>query len=200
MQVDPLPGAEARSDREHKPEPPPPGDMITIWKQHVAILQHFNELEMKVRNFALTLLLAVLGASAVALRERDPFNLFSIQTSLSTCLLLVGLIVWLLFYVMDRFWYHVYLKTAVEQTESWESEVRNAGYPLYLTGEISKESAGTVFGLSIDSARRVDCFYLVVAALLLFMAIGTHVTALNSQSEEPASGFVCPCRGTPPVP
>lgn len=42
---------------------------LDTWKQTVQVQQHFNDLELRIRNFAITLLLASLGAAGIAMKE-----------------------------------------------------------------------------------------------------------------------------------
>jgi FMN phosphatase YigB (HAD superfamily) len=45
--------------------------VLDLWKKTVDVQQHFNDLELRIRNYAVTLLVAVLGASAFAVTARD---------------------------------------------------------------------------------------------------------------------------------
>jgi hypothetical protein len=56
--------------------PPPPLDpkeraelYLEMWKQTVQVQMHFNDIEMKVRTAAITVLTFVLGGASLALRE-----------------------------------------------------------------------------------------------------------------------------------
>src|ERR1019366_5191697 len=43
--------------------------IVEIWKKTIDVQQHFNDLGMKVRNFGLTLLVGVLGGTALAVKD-----------------------------------------------------------------------------------------------------------------------------------
>jgi FMN phosphatase YigB (HAD superfamily) len=42
---------------------------LEAWKKTIDVQQHFNDIELRIRNFAITLLVAVLGATAFAMKE-----------------------------------------------------------------------------------------------------------------------------------
>lgn len=115
--------------------------LIEVWKQTVQVQQHFNDLGLRIRNLALTLLVAVFGAAALALRERIQIVVWGTQLSLASALLLVGLVGWLAFYFIDRFWYHKLLVGFVVHGEALE-------------GILAAELLGTLPGLTNDHFRR----------------------------------------------
>jgi hypothetical protein len=85
------------------------------WKKTVEVQQHFNDLELRIRNFAITFTAAVLGLVGWALKE-------GVDSFLPTGLLAIGTLGWVAFYLMDRHWYHRYLDAAVEhgrRIENW---------------------------------------------------------------------------------
>lgn len=43
--------------------------VIEVWKKTVDVQQHFNDLELRIRNFAISLLVAVVGAAALVTKE-----------------------------------------------------------------------------------------------------------------------------------
>ena len=73
--------------------------LIEVWKQTIQVQQHFNDIELRIRNYAITLLGAVFGVAAYAFKEHAP-------TGVIIGLLLGGLILSYAFYFMDRHWYH----------------------------------------------------------------------------------------------
>jgi hypothetical protein len=83
------------------------------WKKTVDVQQHFNDLELRVRNYAITFAAAVLGLVGWALKEgADSF--------LPAGLLAIGTLGWVAFYLMDRHWYHRFLDGAVAHGQSIE--------------------------------------------------------------------------------
>ena len=80
---------------------------LEAWKQAVAVQMHFNEMAMKLRAFALTLVAALVTAESL-----------STNTGVAT---VAALVVWLAFYLMDRFWYHCLLIGSVLYGRALES-------------------------------------------------------------------------------
>ena len=44
-------------------------DVVAVWQTSLEVQQHFNDLELQIRNFAITLLVAVMGGTAFTLKE-----------------------------------------------------------------------------------------------------------------------------------
>ncbi len=126
-QISPTPAQ--TSGREDPPaqtvEGEPPGkeyeQIIDIWKTSLEVQQHFNDLELQIRNFAVTLLVAVLGATAFALKEHYAISIFGSTFSLAVAICLAGVPGLLGFYFMDRHWYHRLLIGSVKQAISIEN-------------------------------------------------------------------------------
>src|SRR5436309_4916972 len=81
-------------------------DILELWKKTVDVQQHFNTIGMQIRNYALTLVAAGLGAAGFALKEgfhlRLPLTHSDVQ--LGACLVLVIAVVWVAFFFMDYVW------------------------------------------------------------------------------------------------
>jgi hypothetical protein len=159
------------------------------WKTTVDVQQHFNLIEMQIRNFAITTLTAVLGASALLHNEHQkaiseaitnskpaPSNMMFIlfgtmPISLPDIVLAGGILVWLAFYFMDRWWYHPLLIGAVRHAETIEKTLKDGGAFgaefIQLSTEISKASPLRLFGVEIHSTRKIDLFYGIVTILLI---------------------------------
>lgn len=148
-------------------EPLPAGldkkDLVDIWKKCVDVQMHFNGIELQIRNYAVTLLVAVIGAAAYALKENLNLKLFGGTFSMAAAILPAGILGWYAFYFMDRHWYHRLLLGSVFQTLRIEKAV---GPELQLSVAIGKESPIPIFGKKIHSTQKIDLFY---AAGLTFL-------------------------------
>lgn len=114
--------------------------IVEVWKKTVEVQQHFNDLELRIRNFALTLLVGVLGGTALALKEgRVPINLGGFQMSLASALMLAGFIGWFGFWLLDRHWYHRLLVGAVAHGKKIE-DAWSQVLPVGLTKTIEENS------------------------------------------------------------
>ena len=96
---------------------------IEIWKKIVDVQQHFNDLELRIRNFALVVTGAFLGLGGYAIKDAGIINAFGLEVSIAGSVVLSSAIFPLFaFYFMDRLWYHRLLDGAV--TVGIEAEVR----------------------------------------------------------------------------
>jgi hypothetical protein len=93
-----------------------PKDVVTAWAKSLDVQQHFNDLELRIRNFAISLLVAVMGRTALALKEQYTVQIGDQQVSLAIVILLAGILGWFAFYFMDRHWYHRLLIGSVKYT------------------------------------------------------------------------------------
>jgi hypothetical protein len=164
---------------------------IDLWKQTVEVQQHFNDLEWRIRGLALTAATFALGASAVAAKDGTKF--FGI--SLGSGVLVAGLILWLGFYFVDRYWYHPLLIGSVRHGEKLEDELQ-AYLPIAgLTKDITAAShikpprgLGRVAGKNPDktlrSEEKLRIFYWIGATTLI-LAAGFLQLAGCSSSNSP---------------
>jgi hypothetical protein len=77
---------------------------VEAWKTTVQVQQHFNDIEMKIRSLAITVLTAVLAAAAVAIKNGTKLDVSDHGVPLGSALLLVGAITWGLFFFVDKIW------------------------------------------------------------------------------------------------
>jgi hypothetical protein len=152
--------------------------VIEIWKATLETQQHFNNIEMTIRNYAVTVLVAVLGGAALALKEKIVVDIGPTHMSLSALVLVAGVIGWAGFYSMDRFWYHPLLIGSVRHGLRLEKRHGTRLPELALATTIRDEAAKQ----TIHTASRIDFFYLcgmllqgifAAAVLFSFPASGT---------------------------
>lgn len=150
---------------------------LEAWKKTIDVQQHFNDLELRIRNYAITVVVAIVGAVAFALKEHMYIRLGRVTTPLAAGLLFAGLLGWLAFYFMDRWWYHRLLYGAVKHGAFIEKRLARILPEIALTESIGRESPVSILGLTIRSTRKMDVFYLGIAALLVVMIIALHISA-----------------------
>ncbi len=90
-------------------------EKIQVWMKTIDVQMHFNNLEMKVRNFGLTAVGSLVAAAAFAYQDDEK--------KITTVLLVFSSIVWFAFYCMDRRWYHQLLLAAVESAKKLEDDI-----------------------------------------------------------------------------
>jgi hypothetical protein len=210
--------------------PNPPGNdierlklQVEIWKKVVQTQEHFNDLGLRIRNFAILLVAAFLGISGYALKEGILIPFFGLKLSLSGLIVLASLLPWKAFYLMDKFWYHRLLKGSVNAGIPIEKDLANNGLIAGLGENISRESQIApikkwwLFEWSnkpLRSDDRMDAFYaLVTRGILLLSAVlilfglfpggQTNVSTSEQPSttvvyQEPASVLPPPTEGVLP--
>ncbi len=159
---------------------------MTAWTTTIGVQKHFNDIELKIRNYAITVLVALLGAAAVALREGSRVEFSGVETSLATLLVGAALIAWLMFYFMDRIWYHQLLVGAVKHGQALEEVLRPDVPGIGLTGQIGESSPYKLLWLfKLHTRHKMAVFYGVVGAVLVALAVIAHNSA---GAEETALG------------
>jgi hypothetical protein len=136
--------------------------LLEAWKQTIDTQMRFNDIAMKIRAFALTLVAAVLTAEALV---SDPQGYYAV---------LGLLVVWIAFYLMDRWWYHYLLLGAVLHGSALEDRARELGLALpggrSLLGLTQRISALNREALGLNAKYKLDIYYgLVLLALLLIL-------------------------------
>lgn len=159
---------------------------VDVWKKTVDVQQHFNDLELRIRNFALTVLAAILGLAAYAVKEQLRGTVGGHVFSVAAALLFSAEFPWLAFYFMDRFWYHRLLYGAVDQGRFIEKRWSTALPELSLTDSIGKYSPVKLpFGKwKIHTPRKIDIFYCVGIVFLLLLSFLASRTASISAPVE----------------
>jgi len=159
--------------------------VIEIWKTSIDVQQHFNDLELRIRNFAVTLLVAIVGATAFSLKERYVVSAGGISFPLAAAVLCAGIIGWLAFYFMDMHWYHRLLIGSVKHTVRIEKERAATRPELGLSRSIGDESPWPLLGrFNIHSSEKITLFY---AAGLAVMSILTLMVLIATPSAVPES-------------
>lgn len=159
---------------------------LEMWKQTIAVQQHFNDISWRIRGLALTALTAALGVAAVAARDKSAIGLFDWDIQLSSSILFFGLILWISFYFVDQVWYHRLLIGAVKHGEALEEALRERLPEAGLTQSVSLNSPYRMkFGvgrfqtpeIKIHSSAKMRIFYLIGGITLLILAIALQAGA-----------------------
>jgi hypothetical protein len=166
--------------------------MLEAWKVTIQIQQHFNTIEMQIRNIAVTVLTAVVGAAALVYSQTQKVTAGTVPSSASApdysikvgCLrfssaemiVFGGIVAWVAFYFMDRWWYHMLLQGAVKHAESIEGEFGKlipGMNPMGLSSAIRQASHIRLFGKwNIGSNAKIHVFYgIVLLVLILIWAV-----------------------------
>lgn len=165
---------------------------IEVWKKIVDVQQHFNDLELRIRNFALIVTGAFLGLGGYAIKDGGFVNIGGHNISSAALIVGASLLPLVAFYLMDRLWYHRLLDGAVHAGISAESELNTLGVVVGLGAKISQTSPFILpfFKLKVHSRHKMDGFYglLGVAIFILTVTLALGVKpGNNTQVFNPAS-------------
>lgn len=173
---------------------------IKVWEKIVDVQMHFNELSLKVRGLAVAVLGAILTAAAFSLKDRLSVNIWDAEIPAAFPILLIALLTWIAFYVMDHLWYHRLLKGAVTEGLAVENLLSRDLKDTGLAHAIGRMSAITYslgfMKVKMNSDARLRLFYgsgvvliLVLAYLVMVVDVAPRRTATT-----PTVGTV---KGTP---
>jgi hypothetical protein len=158
------------------------------WKTAVGVQQHFNDIEMKIRALAITLLTAILGAAALAVRDGTVLHVAHTSFSLAAAIILIGFVAWVLFWFVDELWYHRLLMGSVLQGVQFEKALDGAGIAGFgLTEAIGKASPFKFLGWEVHSKHKIRLFYWVIGALLIVVAITLACSDVNPATPKPST-------------
>lgn len=148
---------------------------IDLYKQHVDVQMHFNDIEWKIRGLALTVATFSLGAAGLA--AKDATKVFGVP--LASMVLILGLILWYAFYFVDCAWYHPLLKGAVDKATDIESRIQEflplAGMTATITQRSEYKPPWFVQVLirkkTMHSGDKLNWFYVIGAVALVLASI-----------------------------
>jgi len=151
--------------------------LIEAWKTTIEVQRHFNEIEMRIRNVAITVLAAFLAAAGYTTKENLLIEVFGITVSLTTCVLMAAAICWMSFYRIDKH-YHRLLRGAVRHGESIEdSAPPEFGLTKAISDASRREIPARKLGpiklprLKLGSGTRIGAFYYTIFGILVVAAI-----------------------------
>lgn len=155
------------------PAPPLGTGQIEIWKKIVDVQQHFNDLELRIRNFALIVTGAFLGLGGYAIKDAGVVKLFGLEVSIAGLVVVSAIFPLAAFYFMDRLWYHRLLNGSVYAGIEAETALKDLGYKVDLGSKIKEHSPFKLWfsrERMIRSATKMDLFYAILAGSLLLVA------------------------------
>jgi hypothetical protein len=112
---------------------------LDVWKQTVDVQMHFNDICMKIRNLAITVLTAVIGFAAYSLKENIEIDFGNKHLPIGSFIAFGGLAGWIAFWAMDRHWYHNFLRAAGIHAGRVEDRWSKAFPELLLSSQLAVE-------------------------------------------------------------
>lgn len=173
--LDPAPISPSAPAAPQTPLQAPPlgAGQIEIWKKIVEVQQHFNDLELRIRNFALIVTGAFLGLGGYAIKDAGIVKLFGLEVSIAGLVVVSAIFPLTAFYFMDRLWYHRLLDGSVYAGIEAETALKDLGYKVDLGFKIKEHSPFKLWLTKekmIRSATKMDLFYAILAGSLLLVA------------------------------
>lgn len=147
------------------------GPQVEIWKKIVDVQQHFNDLELRIRNFALIVTGAFIGLGGYAIKDGGFAELFGIRVSVAGLVVFCSLLPLVAFYLMDRLWYHRLLEGSVKAAGPVEARLRELGLTVDLAAEITKASPFEIRGRKFHSKHKMDWFYGIIAFGIFLLSV-----------------------------
>lgn len=159
---------------------------IELWKTTIQTQQHFNDIQLRLRSFFITLYVAILTAAAYVIKEHANGPLGNWPISLASAILVLGLIMVAAFCYTD--WgYHQLLIGAVKHGHALEDALGEVVPDGGLTHAISKSSKESKFlGLiSTHSHSRLYWFYGSLFVVMALVAVAVNfVSAVGDTRAE----------------
>lgn len=157
---------------------------IEVWKKVVDVQQHFNDLELRIRNFALTVFTAIFAGIALLEREKIKVNLWDKDLHASSILCLIGVIVLSAFFYMDKYWYHNLLLGAVKQGEFIEKRYAN-DFPEIMLGHSIRKSSPHPFLWKWEISSKGKYWFFYSPLFLSLIILGLALSYNDFKSNKP---------------
>jgi hypothetical protein len=87
--------------------------VLEAWKTIVGVQMHFNDIGMRIRAMFVTILLALFASIGFLVDKKLSLELGVVKIQFATLVPLFGIFGTMLFYFVDRFWFHRLLKGSV---------------------------------------------------------------------------------------
>ena len=111
-----------------------------VWKTVVGVQMHFNDIGMRIRGLFVTILLALFASIGFLLDKQLSLAIGNFNIQFATLVPIFGVFVTMLFYFMDRYWFHRLLKGSVNHAIEIEKKYRDKLPELGLSDQIGRES------------------------------------------------------------
>jgi hypothetical protein len=114
--------------------------VVDIWKHAVGVQMHFNDMGMKIRTLYFTILAAAMGLVGVVQEKVIVIQSPPITVDLALFVVTTVIPISMLFYFLDKHWYHRLLLGAVNHCIFIETKYKDVLPEIALGAAISKES------------------------------------------------------------
>jgi hypothetical protein len=149
---------------------------LEVWDKVVDVQMHFNDLCLRIRSFAISILGVFLGSAAIAYRYAGDIEVLGYKFHTSAVFITISIVVWVCFYLMDRYWYHELLKGAVHHGLILEESLKDVIPKIGLAHSIRDQSNNS---LNMNAATKLNLFYgliLLVQIIALVVILSGFIT------------------------
>lgn len=150
--------------------PPPNPDnkeiVVEIWKHVVDTQKHFNDIEIKIRSYALTALTFFLASMGFLEKEGLGYQVGFINIPGAALLGIAGIAVIAAFHFMDYAWYHRFLDAAVNHGIEIEKKWADILPELSSADKIKKASPIMWRGKELKSKHKINIYYRIQYCVL----------------------------------
>ncbi len=155
---------------------------------------------MRIRNFAVTIVGVLIAAVGFTYQQGLETTFFGIRFAAGLGLIVAAVIVWFSFFLMDRYWYHIFLKGAVKHADKIEEQLKIRIPSINLGQTISDVSNSVrVFGITMDSDKRLTNFYLLGFVMLAVVFVSLVFATSNRPSLPAAQTATVPAQSVAPT-
>jgi len=156
------------------------GLLLEEWKTVIQTQMHFNDMLMKMRTAAISVVVAIFGATAVIIGQFPDryLEIFSRQVHVSAIVILFGLALWVGIFIIDYMYYYKMLLGAVQRGYEFDKAFSNT--------KLYKDLC--LFGLStkirdaIGKPGASKCYIFIFYGVVLVIAVAYLLLVILSMS------------------
>lgn len=146
--------------------------VLKVWDKVISVQMHFNDIELRIRNYALTLFTFIIAAMGFLEKEKPYLNYKDVSIPTASVIGIVGSLALLCFYFMDKFWYHRLLSGAGRTATKIENKWGKILPELSLSSDIYKASPFKfLWIIKTRSNGKYRIFYFPLIIVLLSISI-----------------------------
>jgi hypothetical protein len=153
---------------------------LKVWEVALNTQMHFNELLIRSRTTVVTVAMAVIGATSIALRETNiTFQVCSGKVHIGIIILCIGIVFLLAQFIIDYFYYFKLLLGAVKFTTKLDEKYKDKnlfGLTTCINDSISQKRAAGI----------LVAYYLIPILLGLILIVLMLFCMGNAQEARPA--------------
>lgn len=152
---------------------------LETWKKTVDVQKHFNDLQLKIRNYSIVLIGAMTAAIGFTFQLKMETAIFGGDYPTGIFFVVASLFAWAAFYIFD-FGYHSLLKGAVDHAAKIEKQYEQKIPGIGLGITISHASKDVkYFGFKVNSTIRLNLFYIIGGVMLLGLLLGLATSTID---------------------